>query len=263
MAGATTPELAAAVSEAGGLGSLGFAYAQPETMQRDAELLRARTSAPFGLNLFASKAVDQIEESAQREALAAVAPYFAELGLKPPQPVRAPYAPDPRAQLDMIETIRPAVFTFHLGDFEGKRLAAMRARGIKVGGSATCVAEAKRLEALGVDFIVAQGTEAGGHRGTYLRDPYEAMTGTLALVRVIVRAVRTPVVAAGGIMDGAGIAAVLALGAQAAQLGTAFLPCPESGAAPAHKAAVLAAEDDDTLITEKYSGKPARGIANR
>jgi nitronate monooxygenase len=263
MAGATTPELAAAVSEAGGLGSLGFAYTQPETMQRDAELVRSRTSGPFNLNLFASKSVDPIEDSAQREALAAVAPYFEELGLKPPQPVHAPYAPDPRAQLDMIEMIRPAVFTFHLGDFDEKRLASMRARGIKIGGSATCVAEAKRLESLGVDFIVAQGTEAGGHRGTYLRDPYEAMTGTLALVRVIVRAVRTPVVAAGGIMDGAGIAAVLALGAEAAQLGTAFLPCPESGAAPAHKAAVLAAEDDDTLITEKYSGKPARGLANR
>jgi nitronate monooxygenase len=139
----------------------------------------------------------------------------------------------------------------------------MRARGISVGGSATCVAEAKRLEALGVDFIVAQGAEAGGHRGTYLRDPYEAMTGTLALTRLLVRNVRLPVVAAGGIMDGAGIAAVLALGAQAAQLGTAFLPCTESGASAVHKAAVLAAKEDDTLVTEKFSGKPARGIANR
>ena len=263
MAGVTTHALVAAVCEAGALGSFGFAYTQPETMQRDAELVRERTQAPFNVNLFASKSVGAIEDAAQHEAIAAVTPYFEELGLKPPGPVRAPYCPDPNAQLDAVEAIRPAVFTFHLGDFEEKRIAAMRAQGIKVGGGATCVAEAKRLEALGVDFIVAQGTEAGGHRGTYLRDPYEAMTGTLALVRVIVRAVRTPVVAAGGIMDGAGIAAVLALGAQAAQLGTAFVPCPESGATAVHRQAILAAEDDDTLITEKFSGKPARGIANR
>ena len=130
-------------------------------------------------------------------------------------------------------------------------------------GSATCVAEAQHLEALGVDFIIAQGTEAGGHRGSYQRDPYEAMTGTLALTRLIVRAVKIPVVAAGGIMDGAGIAAVLALGAQGAQLGTAFIPCSESGAPAIHKQSVLAAREDTTLITEKFSGKPARGLANR
>lgn len=261
--GVTTPELVSEVCRAGALGSFGFAYTQPEAMQRDAELVRERTKAPFNLNLFASKAVGAIDDAEQRSALDAVAPYFEELGLKRPQPLRAPFVPDANAQLAAIEAIRPAVFTFHLGDFEATRLAQLRAQGIRVGGSATCVTEARHLEALGVDFIVAQGTEAGGHRGTYMRDPYEAMTGTLALVRLIVRAVQVPVVAAGGIMDGAGIAAALSLGAEAAQLGTAFVTCHESGAPRVHKAAILGARDDDTLITEKFSGKPARGIANR
>src|SRR3954466_11979961 len=180
-----------------------------------------------------------------------------------PEPVKPPYAPDFAAQLSAVERIRPKAFTSHLAALPTDCLEKFQAAGIVIGGSATNVAEAKRLESLGVDFIIAQGGEAGGHRGTYLRDPYAAMTGTLALVRLIVRAVRVPVVAAGGIMDGAGIAAVLALGAQAAQLGTAFLPCPESGASQVHKVALLATEEDDTRITEKFSGKPARGLANR
>jgi nitronate monooxygenase len=261
--GITTPELVASVSEAGALGAFGFAYTQPEAMHRDAERVRALTGKPFCVNMFLSKNAADIEASQQHAALEALGPYFDELGLKRPTPVKAPYAPDHAAQLDAVEAIRPAVFTFHLGDAPADRVAALRAKGIKIGGSATCVAEARRLESLGVDFIVAQGAEAGGHRGTYLRDPYEAMTGTFALTRLIVRAVRIPVVAAGGIMDGAGIAAVLALGAQAAQLGTAFVTCTDSGASSAHKAAILAAEDDTTLITEKFSGKPARGIVNR
>jgi nitronate monooxygenase len=261
--GITTPELVAAVSSAGALGSFGFAYTQPETMQRDAEQVRAHTSAPFCVNFFVAQNTGAIADALQAAAITAVAPYYEELGLRPPQPVRPPFAPDQMAQLDAVEAIRPGVFTFHLGDVPAARIAALRSQGIKVGGSATCIAEAKHLAALGVDFVVAQGAEAGGHRGTYLRNPYETMTGTLALVRLIVRAVSLPVVAAGGIMDGAGIAAVLALGAQAAQLGTAFVPCTESGASPLHKAALLAADDDDTLITEKFSGKPARALANR
>jgi nitronate monooxygenase len=151
----------------------------------------------------------------------------------------------------------------HLSDLPEKRIAALKARNILLGGSANCIAEAQRLEQLGFDFVIAQGGEAGGHRGSYLRDPYASLTGTLALTRLLVRAVKLPVVAAGGIMDGAGIAAVFALGAQLAQLGTAFIPCPESGASQAHKDAVLAAREDDTSITEKFSGKPARGLTNR
>jgi nitronate monooxygenase len=263
MASASTPQMAAAVSNAGALGSLGAAYTQPEAMLRDAEAVRAHTQLPFNVNLFASGQPAAIDAGAQRGAAEAVAGYYRELGLPPPEPVRAPYAPDLEMQLRAIEAIRPAVFSCHLGDLPADRVRRLQSQGIKVAGSANCVAEAERLEALGFDFIVAQGAEAGGHRGSYLRDPYESMTGTLALVRMIVRRVKTPVVAAGGIMDGAGIAAALALGAQGAQLGTAFLPCPESGASRIHKQSILAAREDDTLLTEKFSGKPARGLANR
>ena len=263
MASASSPELVAAVSRAGALGSLGCAYTQPEAMQRDAEAVRAHTHLPFNMNLFVSKQPDAVDAAAQRGAMDAVAGYHRELGLPPPEPVRAPYAPDLEAQLRAIEAIRPAVFSWHLGDLPQERIRRLQSQGIKIGGSATCVAEALQLEALGVDFIVAQGAEAGGHRGSYLRDPYESMTGTLALVRLIVRKVKTPVVAAGGIMDGAGIAAALALGAQGAQLGTAFVPCPESAAQRVHKEGILAAREDDTQVTEKFSGKPARSLSNR
>lgn len=263
MASASTPEMVAAVSTAGALGSLGAAYSQPEAMQRDADAVRAQTDLPFNINLFASPQPAPVDAAAQRGAIDAVAGYYRSLGLPAPEPVRSPYAPDLEAQLRAVEAIRPAVFSCHLGDLPAERVRRLQSLGVKIGGSANCVAEAERLEALGVDFIVAQGAEAGGHRGSYLRDPYESMTGTLALVRMIVRRVKTPVVAAGGIMDGAGIAAALALGAQAAQLGTAFIPCPESGAPQVHKDSVLAAREDTTLITEKFSGKPARGLANR
>lgn len=264
MAGAvSSPELVAAVSQAGALGSFGFAYTPPEAMRRAAEKVRALTDLPFNLNLFAADQPGDIAPAAQRGALEALAGYHAELGLPAPEPVHAPYAPDFEEQLAAAEAIRPPVVTFHLGLMPCERVRRLQRLGVRVGGSATCVAEAERLQALGVDFIVAQGAEAGGHRGSFLRDPYEAMTGTLALVRMIVQRVRIPVVAAGGIMDGAGIAAVLALGAQAAQLGTAFIPCPESGAPQVHKERILAAREDETLVTEKFSGKPARGLANR
>lgn len=263
MGGITTPALAAAASAAGALGSLGFAYTQPEAMQREVEAVRASTQAPINLNFFVCTQPAPIAAEAQRDAIAAVASYYQALGLPPPAPLRAPYAPDLAAQLAMAEDLKPEVLTFHLGNLPADRLQRLRARGIKTGGSATCVAEAQHLQALGVDFIIAQGAEAGGHRGSYLRDPYETMTGTLALTRLIVRAVNIPVVSAGGIMDGAGIAAVLALGAQGAQLGTAFIPCAECSAPAVHKQSLLAATEDTTLITEKFSGKPARGLANR
>lgn len=261
--GPSSPELVGACSAAGALGSFGFAYTQPEEMKKQAAAVRAKTDKPFGINLFGAPLPKDIPDDAQRVALAAVAAYSTELGLPAPEPVRAPYGPDFDAQLAAVAQIRPRVFTVHLSALTPERLKALQSLGIVVGGSATCVGEAERLESLGFDFIIAQGGEAGGHRGTYLRDPYEALTGTLALTRLVVRAVRTPVIAAGGIMDGAGIAAALALGAQAAQLGTAFIPCPESGAPQPHKDALLAAREDITSITEKFSGKPARGIVNR
>jgi nitronate monooxygenase len=259
--GPSSKELVAAVSAAGALGCFGFAYTQPSEMEKQAAWVRSRTQAPFLANLFTSPQPGEVKD--QRGAVDALARFYGELGLGAPQPVQPPYAPDLEAQLDAIERIRPRAVTSHLADFPPERVRKFRSLGILVGGAATTIAEAKHLESLGVDFIIAQGGEAGGHRGTWLRDPYDALTGTLALTRLIVRAVGLPVVAAGGIMDGAGIAAVLALGAQAAQLGTAFIPCPESGASQVHKDALLAAREDDTRITEKFSGKPARGLANR
>jgi nitronate monooxygenase len=261
--GPTTPELVAASSAAGALGSFGHAYTAPEEMKRQAAAVRAKTECPFGINLFVAPQPAPVDLVHQGAALAALGPWYAEMGLTGPEPAKTPYAPDLEAQLATVAEIRPAVFTAHLGEMSERWVSKFKSLGIRLGSSATCIAEAQRIEALGFDFVIAQGGEAGGHRGTYLRDPCEALTGTLALTRVIARAVKIPVVAAGGIMDGAGIAAVLSLGAQAAQLGTAFIPCPESGAPEIHKRAVLAAREDDTRTTEKFSGKPARGIANR
>ena len=261
--GPSSQELVAAASAAGALGSFGFAYTQPDAMKQQAEWVRGKTDRPFGINLFVSPQPDAIPAAAQAKVLQAVSGYYRELGLPPPEPVKAPYAPDLAAQLRAVEEIRPAVFTVHLGGLAAEQVKRFQAKGIVVGGSANCVAEAKSLKAAGFDFVIAQGGEAGGHRGSYLRDPYQSLTGTLALTRLIVRAVKLPVVAAGGIMDGAGIAAVLALGAQAAQLGTAFIPCPESGASPVHKDLLLRLTEDETALTEKFSGKPARGVRNR
>ncbi len=261
--GPSSQELVAACSAAGALGSFGFAYTQPEDMKKQAAWVRAKTDKPFGINLFTSAQPARIDAATQRPALAAVAGYYKELGLPVPEAVNAPYAPDLLAQLDAVEEIRPKVFTVHLADLPEERIRKIKAKNILIGGSATNIAEARRLESLGFDFVIAQGGEAGGHRGSYLRDPYQSLTGTLALVRLVARNVGLPVVAAGGIMDGAGVAAVLALGAQLAQLGTAFIPCPESGAPQVHKDSLLKAKEDDTRVTEKFSGKPARGLANR
>lgn len=261
--GPSSQELVAACSAAGALGSFGFAYTQPEEMKKQSAFVRSSTDRPFGINLFTAAQPAQIDPAAQRAALDAVAGYYKDLGLPAPEPVNAPYAPDLEAQLDAIAEIQPRVFTVHLNDLDQNRINQFKTLNILVGGSATCVAEAQRLESLGFDFVIAQGGEAGGHRGSYLRDPYRSLTGTLALTRLVVRAVRLPVIAAGGIMDGAGIAAVLALGAQLAQLGTAFVPCPESGAAQVHKDLLLKEKEDNTQLTEKFSGKPARGLSNR
>lgn len=257
------PELVAACSAAGALGALGFAYTQPDDMKKQVAFVRSKTDRPFSIDLRVSSSSEAIDPGAQRAALEAVAKYYTELGLPSPEPVGLPYAPELDAQITAVLEIRPRVFTTHLGALAKNRVDALRSAGILVGGTATCIAEARRLESQGYDFVIAQGGEAGGHRGTYLRDAADSLTGTLALTRAIVRAVQLPVVAAGGIMDGAGIAAVLALGAQAASLGTAFIPCPESGAPKIHKDSLLAAREDDTRVTEKFSGKPARGLANR
>ena len=261
--GPSCPELVAAVSQAGALGSFGFAVTQPAEMKKQVAAVRAATNRPFCFNLLVAPQPTPVDLVHQSAALAALGPWYAEMGLPPPEPARVPYAPELEGQLAAVVELRPAVLTVHLGEIEEEWVHRFKRLGIRVGASATCIAEAERAEALGFEFVTAQGAEAGGHRGSYLRDPREALTGTLALTRLIVRAVKIPVVAAGGIMDGEGIAAVLSLGAQAAQLGTAFVPCPESGAPDVHKQAILGAREDDTRITEKFSGKPARGIANR
>ena len=261
--GPSSQELVAACSAAGALGCFGFAYAQPADMEKQAAWVRSKTPQPFLVNLFASPQPGEISPGAQRAALEAVARYYAEYGMPLPEPVKPPYAPDFESQLEAVERIRPKAFTSHLAGVPADWLKRFQALGIVIGGSATNIAEAKELESLGVDFIIAQGGEAGGHRGTWTRDPHTALTGTLALVRLLVQRLDVPVVAAGGIMDGAGIAAVLALGAQAAQLGTAFIPCPESAATEVYRAALLGAGEDETSLTDKFSGKPARGLRNR
>ena len=224
---------------------------------------RALTARPFNLNLFVAPIPTEPSPDQQHAAIASPRPFFEELGVAVPERVPPPYAPDLATQVEAVCDLRPAVCTIHLGDLSPAVLARIRGLGIRLGSAATSVREARHLEGLGTDFIIAQGGEAGGHRGTFLGDWEAAMTGTLALVRQIVRSVRVPVVAAGGIMDGAGIAAVLALGAQAAQLGTAFVVCPESGAPAAHKKAIVDMDGDETTITRAFSGKPARGVRNR
>ena len=262
MAGATTVDLVVAACEAGILGGLGHAYTEPEAMREEARAVRARSGRAFGINLFAAPTPGEPPIEQQREAIEAMRGHFAHLGLPLPERVAPPYAPDRARQIEAVCAIAPRVFTGHLGDLTPEAIGQLRAARVRIGASATSVQEARHLEALGVDFIVAQGMEAGGHRGTFLHKPEHVMTGTLSLVRLVAQAVRVPVVAAGGIMDGAGIAAVLALGAQAAQVGTAFLLCPESGASEAHRKAIENMDGDETAITRAFTGKPARGVRN-
>ena len=263
MASATTVDLVAAVCDAGALGGFGHAYTESDVMQGDARAVRARTSRPFAINLFAAPTPAEPPMDAAACGDRWPPESFRTSWAAAPERVPPPYAPERARQIEAVCDIRPGVLTVHLGDMTPDVVARLRGLGVRIGGSATSVREARHLEALGVDFIVAQGTEAGGHRGTFLHVPERVMTGTLALVRQVVRTVRVPVVAAGGIMDGAAVAAILALGAQAAQVGTAFLLCPESGASEAHRKAIAGMDGDETTITRAFSGKPARGVRNR
>jgi nitronate monooxygenase len=259
--GGDTAELVAAVSNAGGLGSIGAAYLTAEQIVERGRAVRAATSRPFGINLFAPQAIPDVPTAAVERAREAVAEYYGELGLTPPAvtPPAMSFADQLAASLE----IGAAVFSFTFGLLPAEAVAEMKRRGIVLMGTATTVAEAEALAALGVDAIVAQGSEAGGHRGTFLGDFERAMIGTMALVPQICDAVNVPLIASGGIMDGRGIAASLALGASAAQLGTAFLTCEEAGISEAYRQAILTASEDQTRLTRAFSGKPARGIANR
>lgn len=259
--GGDTPELVAAVCNAGALGFIGAAYLDPAQILEVVRAVRAKTSRPFGINLFAPQPAPESSGNAHR-AVERLAPYFTELGLPAPNLPAKPHN-NFAEQLTAVLNSGASVFSFTFGLIPPDALSALHARGFYVAGTATTVEEATLLEKSGVDAVVAQGAEAGGHRGTFAVDFERGMVGTISLVPQVVDAVKIQVIASGGIMDGRGIAAALALGASAVQLGTAFLTCHESGIPHAYKESVLNAHEDQTRITRAFSGRPARGIQNR
>jgi nitronate monooxygenase len=254
MAGFGTVELAKAVARAGALGSIACASITLD----DAERQVAGCRRPINVNFFCH-AMPTGDDAAWRAKLA---PYYAELGAETggPSPQRRPFDADACAWL---ERARPEVVSFHFGLPAAELVARVKAIGARVIASATTVREAVWLEAHGCDAVIAQGAEAGGHRGMFLTDNVASQVGTFALVPQIVDAVRVPVIAAGGIADGRGIAAAFALGASAVQLGTAYLACPEAKVSAIHRRALAESTDDSTMITNVLTGRPARGIANR
>lgn len=261
MAGAATPALAAAVSNAGGLGSLGFATSSIAAIGEQIDAFAKRSNRALNWNFFCHPEPTDIEarSAAMRERLA---PIFAEHGLPPPAVPSPPFQSFGSDHLALVEAHRPRIVSFHFGLPASHLLAAVKATGAVVMCSATSVTEAKLLAERGADVIIAQGAEAGGHRGTFTDLAITRQAGTMALVPQIVDAVDRPVVAAGGITDGRGIAAALMLGASAVQMGTAFLFCPESQVSPAHRKALAKARDDCTRLTRLFSGKPARSLIN-
>ena len=259
--GLDTPTLAAAVSGAGALGFLGAAYLSPDQILAAGQAVRARTSRPFGINLFAPLPTPEPPGDLSL-ALKRVAPFFTELGLEPPTPPKpSGYSFD--EQLHAVLESGGSVFSFIFGSLPAATIAAIKAKGLFAIGTATTVDEALELEREGVDAVIAQGSDAGAHRGTFLADFESSMIGTMSLVPQVADAVSIPVIAAGGIMDGRGIAAALALGASGVQMGTAFLTCDESGAPGAHRDAILNARENQSRVTRAFSGRPARGIVNR
>jgi nitronate monooxygenase len=267
MAGIGTVGLATAVCKAGGLGSIGCGAMQPALAAETIQALRGLTGRPINVNFFCHvpAIANAKRECAWRDRLA---PYHRELGLDPGlPPPHADLAPFGDDQCAIVEDLRPEVVSFHFGLPAPALLSRVKAAGCRVLSSATTIEEAQWLEARGVDAIIAQGYEAGGHRGTFLApDVNRAMpsqAGTLALVPQIVDAVGVPVIAAGGIADGRGIAAALALGAAAVQMGTAFLLCPEAATPPLHRDALRQAHARATVVTNVFTGRPARVVPNR
>jgi nitronate monooxygenase len=263
MAGSSDAELAIAVSEAGGLGSLPCAMLTVDQTRAAYQAIRQRTPQPVNLNFFChiTSAPDPNREHAWRAKLRH---YYTELGLDPDAaqhtPGRAPFDDEMCA---LIEELHPPVISFHFGLPPQRLLTRVRASGATIISSATTVEEARWLENEGVDAIVAQGFEAGGHRGMFLSSDVSTQVGTFALVPQVVDAVNVPVVASGGIADARGIVAAFALGASAVQIGTAYLQCPEARTSAVHRAALAAAYDNDTVLTNVITGRPARGIVNR
>jgi nitronate monooxygenase len=259
--GSTTPELVAAVSNAGALGSIGAAYLTPDQIADAIAAVRRLTNRPFCVNLFVAPPPPKPGSWDPGPMLEFLSAHHAALSLPPPE-LPGASAIDAEAQWAAALAARVPVFSFTFGIPDRALVEAFQGAGSRVFGTATTVAEARELAAAGVDAVVAQGSEAGAHRATFSGDFDRAMVGTIALVPQVVDAVDVPVVASGGIMDGRGIVAVEALGAAGAQLGTAFLTTDEAGTSPAYREALLRAADDQTVITRAFSGRPARGIVN-
>ncbi|MGB2682508.1 MAG: nitronate monooxygenase [Candidatus Competibacter sp.] len=259
--GPGTPQLTAAISNAGGLGSLAGGYLQPDSLREAIAEVRALTDRPFAVNLAAIAPV-KIDERRLARAREWLAPYRAELGLKPGS--AAPLEPpDFLEQLEVVLEEEIPALSFSFGVPDSACLKRLREAGIAVMGTATHLLEAIVLEESGVDFIVAQGAEAGGHRGTFIGRPEQGLVGTLALVPLLIEHLRVPVVAAGGVMDGRGLAAMRVLGAAGAQMGTAFLACPESGAHPAYKALLSQGNELATTLSRAFTGRCGRVLRNR
>jgi nitronate monooxygenase len=259
--GTTTPELVAAVSNAGALGSLGAAYLNPEQIVGAIADVRRLTSRPFCVNLFVSPPPPPPGSWDAGAILAFLSEHYAAVGLPAPELPNS-FAPDPEAQWAAVLAEEVPVFSFTFGVPDPALISRFQAGGTRVLGTATTVAEARALADAGVDGVVAQGSEAGAHRATFAAGFEESLVGTVALVPQVVDEVDVPVIASGGIMDGRGIVAAEALGAAGVQLGTAFLTTHEAGTSAAHRDAVLRSRDDQTVITRAFSGRPARGIVN-
>ena len=263
MAGVMDQDLAIAVAQGGGLASLPCAMISADKAREQVGILRQRVSAPVNLNYFCHTPVDAdpAREAGWRKRLT---PYYQELGLDPAASVNAANrAPFDEAMCAVIEELKPEVVSFHFGLPPAAMVKRIKAAGAIVLASATIVKEAIWLEQHGADVIIAQGAEAGGHRGMFLTENIHEQPGTFALVPQVVDAVKVPVIAAGGIADGRGIAAAFALGASAVQIGSAYLRCPESRVIAPARALFAQSGDDSTVITNVMTGRPARGVANR
>ena len=261
MVGASSAGMALAVSGAGGLGSLAAGAMTPEAIVDAVTDFRSRSDAPFGVNLLMAPHVEPDAATVDR-ALERLAPWYAELGEPLPEHPNS-FAPDFAAQLDAVIEARPPMASFTFGILSSQEIERLHAAGVQVVGTATNVAEARAWAAAGADGICAQGFEAGGHRGHFLAELDASLVGTIALTSLILEAVDLPVIAAGGIMDGRGVAAVLALGACAAQMGTAFLLSDQTAASAPWRRAVAEAGDEPTRLTRAFTGRYARGVENR
>jgi nitronate monooxygenase len=263
MAGSQGSALAIAVSNAGGLGSQPCAMLSPDGIRKELQAITAATTRPYNVNFFVHTppSADAQREAAWHKALA---PYFAEYGIDPATIVEGPARqPFDSAAADVLEEFKPPVVSFHFGLPSGDLVARVKSWGSKILSSATTLDEALYLEANGVDAVIAQGYEAGGHRGMFLTNDLTTQIGTIALVQQIVKAVQVPVIAAGGIANASGVGAAMARGAAGAQVGTAYLFTPEATTNPLHRAALKTEAARVTAVTNLFTGRPARGIVNR